>query len=235
MSLEWARANGQRAQEAHGLAQGLGRSYAMLGDFEAARSAVAEARSIVEDLGFVWHRAGIASAAGFVETLAGDPVAAERELRAGYELVQASGMTGSYFGMGLRDELSQALYAQGRYDEAKELSELSEELAPVDDVQTQVQWRAVRAKVLAREGRGEEAEVLARAAVTIVEQTEFLIVHANALMDLGEVLRLADRSDEASPVVEKALALFEQKGDRTSSARTRDVLAQFAASAPAPG
>jgi class 3 adenylate cyclase len=235
MSLQWARANGQRFSEVHSLAQGLGRSYAMLGDFEAARRAVAEAKSIVEDLGFVWHRAGVASAAGFVEALAGDPVAAERELRAGYELVEESGMIGSYFGMALRDELAQALYTLGHYDEARGLSELSEELAPADDVQTQVQWRAVRAKVLSREGRAEEAEALARAAVTMVEQTEFLIVHANALLDLGEVLRLAHREDEAAIVVEEALALFERKGDRTSAVRARDVIAQLEASSPAPG
>ncbi|MGH2800123.1 MAG: tetratricopeptide repeat protein, partial [Thermoleophilaceae bacterium] len=226
-SLRWARANGQRFNEAHALAQGLGRSYAMLGDFAAARQAVAEARSIVDDLGFVWHRAGLASAAGFVEMLAGDPAAAERELREGLAVLERSDMTGSYFGMGLRDELAQALYAQERYEEAKELCGASEREAARDDIQAQVQWRALRAKLMAREGRADEAEALARAAVALVERTEFLIVHANALMDLGEALRLAGRPSEAISALEDARRLYERKGDRVSAGRAEAALAEL--------
>ena len=70
--VAWARQNGQRFTEANALAHGIGRPRAMLGDFEAARRAVAEAQSIADDLALVWVRAGVASAAGFVEMLAGD-------------------------------------------------------------------------------------------------------------------------------------------------------------------
>jgi DNA-binding SARP family transcriptional activator len=226
-SLAWARGTGQRFHEAHALAQGYGRAYAMLGDFESARRAVEEARSIVEDLGFVWHRAALASAAGFVEMLAGDPQAAERQLGAGYELVERSRMTGSYFGMALRDELAEALYVQGRYAEAKQLSEASERDAGEDDLQAQVLWRALRAKVLAREGGLEEAELLARAAVALAEQTEFVLVHANACGDLGEVLCLAGRAADARPALEEALRLYRQKGDRVSANRMRAALAEL--------
>jgi tetratricopeptide (TPR) repeat protein len=199
----------------------------MLGDFAAARAAVDEARAIVEDLGFVWHHAALASAAGFVEMLAGDPQAAERELRAGYELVERSRMTGSYFGMALRDELADALYVQGRYAEAKQLSEASERDAGEDDVQAQILWRAVRARVLAREGRFEEAEALARAAVAHAELTEFILVHANACRDLGEVLRLAGRLGDARLPLQEALGLYRQKGDRVSARRMRAALAEL--------
>jgi class 3 adenylate cyclase/tetratricopeptide (TPR) repeat protein len=223
-SLDWARANGQRFNEVHALAQGFGRANAMLGDFDAARRAIAEANAMAEDLGFVWHRAGVASAAGFVERLAGDLEAAERELRAGYELVERSGMTGSYFGMALRDELADVLCALGRYEEARELSALSEELATPDDVQAQVQWRSLKARLLARDDFPEEAEELARAAVALVERTEFLIVHANAVLDLGEVLALAGKPDEAAAAVAEAVDLFEAKGDRTSAARAAGIL-----------
>ena len=228
-SLSWARQNGQRFAEANSLAHGRGRPCAMLGDFDAARQAVAEARAIADDLGLVWVRAGVASAAGFVEMLAGDAAAAERELRRGYELIKRSGMTGSYFGMALRDEFGQALYALGRFEEAKGLSEESERLAAQDDLQTQVLWRALRAKLLAREGRTAEAERLAREAVAIAEQTEFVLVHANALMDFAEVLRLAGRPHEAIPVLEAARRLYEQKGDRVSTARTKAALDELEA------
>jgi tetratricopeptide (TPR) repeat protein len=167
--------------------------------------------------------------------LAGNPAAAEQELRAALDVVERSRMRGSFFGHGLRDELAQAVYAQGRYEEAKRLSEESERLAAPDDLQAQVQWRAVRAKVLAREGRFEEAEALAREAIEIVARTEFLIVHANAVRDLGEVLRLAGRPGEAIPVVEEARRLFERKGDQVSSERARAVLAELRAEAASAG
>jgi DNA-binding SARP family transcriptional activator len=220
-SLQWARDHGDRVGEADALAHGRGRFGAMVGDFERAREAVAEARAIFADLGLVMFVAGHASAAGFVELHAGDPEAAERELRAGYELVQRAAMRGSYFGMGLREELAQALYVLGRHDEARALSEESERRSASDDLQAQVQWRAVRAKVLAREERVEEAESLARAGVAIAEQTELVLVHANALLDLGEVLQAAGRPEEAGPFLEDARLIFERKGDLVSAARAR--------------
>lgn len=218
-TLEWARANDQRFSEAHSLAQGLGRPYAMLGEFDGARRLVAEAREIVENLGFVWHRAGVASAAGFVEMLGGDFSAAERELRAGYELVEEAGMTGSYFGMALRDELADALCAQARYDEAARLSEASERGAAPDDVQSQVLWRSVRAKAFAGQGRLDEAEHLARDAVAIADETELVIVRANALAALAEVLSLAGRREAASAALRAARRLYRAKGDRVSASR----------------
>jgi DNA-binding SARP family transcriptional activator/tRNA A-37 threonylcarbamoyl transferase component Bud32 len=232
-SLAWARRNGQRFGEANCLAHGRGRPYAMLGDFAAARQAVAQAREIAHDLGHVWVRAGVASAAGFVETLAGNAAAAAEALRDGYELVERSGMTGSYFGMALRDELGQALYALGRYEEAGQLNAESERSAAPDDVQSQVQWRSLRAKLLAREGRFRDAERLAREAVALVERTELVLVHAGALLDLAEVLRLSGRPSEAIPILDVARGLYERKGDVVSTARAQAELDALRAGSPA--
>lgn len=49
-------------------------------------------------------------------------------------------------------------------------------------------------------------------------------VHANALLVLAEVLRLAGRHTEAAPLVDEAIALFELKGNVISAARARAVL-----------
>ena len=227
-NLEITRPIGSRSNQADALAHGFGRPYAMLGRFDEARAFVAQARAIAEDLGLVWNTAGLASAAGFVELLAGDPVAAERELRAGLDVLERAGMTGSYFGHALRDELAQALYEQGRYGEAKELSEASERSAPADDVQAQVQWRSVRAKVTAREGRLDAAEAIAREALVLVQETELVLVHANAVRDLAEVLTLAGRPDEAFQCLEEAERLYERKGDRVSASRARLAAAALA-------
>jgi tetratricopeptide (TPR) repeat protein len=159
--------------------------------------------------------------------MAGEPAAAERELRAGYELVQRAALRGSYFGMGVREELAQALYALGRYDEAKALAEESELRSSADDLQAQVQWRALLAKVLAREGGSEEAEAHGRAAVAIAEPTELVLVHAGALGDLAEVLRLCGRAAEALALLERARRVYELKGDLVSAERTRVAAAEL--------
>jgi DNA-binding SARP family transcriptional activator len=220
-SLEWARANGDRAHEANALAHGFGRGHAMLGELEQARACIAQARAIVDDLGSVTYVAGVASAAAFVETLAGDHAAAERLLREGVDVVGRFGTRGSWFSMAVREELAQVVYTLGRYDEADELSRESERLAQSDDVQTQVLWRGVRAKVFARRGCAPEAERLAREAVALAAQTELPLVQAGALTDLAEVLELAGRPLEGASQLEDAREIYVRKGDRVSSERTR--------------
>jgi len=50
-------------------------------------------------------------------------------------------------------------------------------------------------------------------------------------MDLAEVLCLAGRSDAAAPFVQKAIALYERKGNHVSAAKARTLLADLAAGA----
>jgi tetratricopeptide (TPR) repeat protein len=120
--------------------------------------------------------------------------------------------------------LAQAVYAQGRYDEAEELArEASEAVRPID-IQSGTVCRTVKAKVLARRGEAKAAEGLAREAISFVEQSDFLSAHAEALMDLAEILRVVGRPDEAHPVLEQALRLYEQKGNVVSVARARALL-----------
>ena len=73
------------------------------------------------------------------------------------------------------------------------LTEISERLAAREDLLTQVVWRRVRAKVMARQGRIDEAEKLAQEAVTISESTDFLNTRADALVDLAQIHRRAGR------------------------------------------
>jgi hypothetical protein len=73
-------------------------------------------------------------------------------------------------------------------------------------------WGPVRAKLLARRGDAEAAEVLARESVTIWAERDLLLWHGYALIDLAEVLRLVGRAQAATPVVAEAIELFERKG-----------------------
>jgi tetratricopeptide (TPR) repeat protein len=124
--------------------------------------------------------------------------------------------------------LAQSLYAQQRYVEAEDYTKISEQAGASDDIATQMFWRQVRAKALARRGEDGAAEDLAREAVALAEPTDALDMRADALVDLAEVLRLVGRKDEPKGVLEDALRLYERKGNVVSAARARDVLANAA-------
>jgi hypothetical protein len=100
-------------------------------------------------------------------------------------------------------------------------------------VQSQGQWRSIRARVLARRGDGAEAEAeaesLARESVAILARTDWLVHRAESLAALAEVLRAGGRTQEAAAALREALALAEQKGDLVNAARLRASLEELAA------
>lgn len=52
-------------------------------------------------------------------------------------------------------------------------------------------------------------------------------LHGDALMDLAEVLRLAGRPSEATPLVRRALDLYTQKGHLVSADKARQLLLEL--------
>lgn len=195
---------------------------AMAGAFEEARELVASHKEILQELGLTVTAASAAETYGIVEMLAGDPAAAARELSAGYDVLEEIGETATF--PDLAAKLASALYAQGEDDRALELSEVSERATAPDDLSAAVQWRTVRAKLLARRGELGQAEALAREAVALAEETDFLVLRGDACMDLAEVLRASGRLEEARASTEQALELFERKENVVSAARARSLL-----------
>ena len=212
---------GQRRIEASATRALAGLS-AMDGRFDEALSLLERDREILEDLGLRVAAASAAEIAGSVQLLRGDPVAAERELRRGYEAFEKMGELANL--STLAAMLAQALYAQNRDEEALRLTETSEASAAEEDLHTQVQWRAARAKVLARAGQLGEAVALAREAVELGGRTDFLVMRGNAALDLAEVLLLAGRADESVAAAREALALYESKGASAAVAAARRML-----------
>ena len=196
--------------------------HAMVGRFELARRLLAEANGIFEELGQTLSSSAL-DIDGIVELLAGDLDAAEGRLRAGYLALEKVGDRN--FRPTTAAHLAEVLYAQGRDEEAAPLTETSEQLAAKDDLLTQVVWRRVRAKVIAGQGRYDEAEELAQEAVTISESTDFLNTRADALIDLAHIHRRAGRLDEARTAVAKGIALYEEKGNRVAVEHGRAHLA----------
>jgi class 3 adenylate cyclase/tetratricopeptide (TPR) repeat protein len=195
--------------------------YAMDGDFEAARSLVREANAILGELGRM-YTVGLAHPEASVEMLAGQPAVAEERLRWAYDRLDEMGEKALLATTAAM--LAEALYAQGRIDEAESFCQASRAAAVAEDLTAQAEWRGVEAKILARKGRHEEAEALAREAVELAGQTDLLRHRGDALLDLGEVLRLGGQAVAAAAAVRAALELYEQKGDRVSAKRARSRL-----------
>ena len=113
--------------------------------------------------------------------------------------------------------LVDALYMQGRDEEALELTELAR--APTcPKTRRAGGWRRVRAKVLCPLGEFDEAERLGSEAVALAAGTDYLDVRAQAVADLAEVLRLAGRPEESAAALQEAIRLYEKKGNIAAAA-----------------
>src|SRR5207302_4167150 len=159
---------------------------AMCGRFSEARELFQRGKEIIEDLGLAISAAGASQERFEIEMLAGDPEAAEIELRRACETLERLGEKG--FLSTRAGLLAHALCAQGRYEEAGPVIEVAVEAGAEDDQSTQAVWRSARAKVLARQGDVDGALRLAREAGAILTQTDWLNLRGDAVLDLAEVL-----------------------------------------------
>ena len=200
---------------------------AMLGRFEDGRAKQRRALEHFADLGMKVTAGGMSIPVGNAEEWAGDLEAAERTYREGIELLDSIGEKG-YLST-LAANLADVLYQQGRMDESEEITRLAEAAGASDDIPTQVLWRSVRAKLLARRGLHEEAVALAEEGIALNEGTDSWDVRAEALVDLGEVHELAGHRDDAIRAIRDGLDLYEQKGVVPLIERTRGRLAELEA------
>ena len=196
----------------------------MRGDFEEARALVARDKALSEELGLPLAAARASFAYGSLELLADDPAAAKAELRAGYEVLAAVGDQRALCNVAA--VLAQALYLQGDDAEALRFAGVAKRAAAESDRWAQVYWRGARAKVLAKQGRFDEADELANDAIAFAFNTDSLNTRGDALMDAAEVLRLADRDGEAAARVRKAIHAYDRKGNRAAARKARRFLAE---------
>jgi class 3 adenylate cyclase/tetratricopeptide (TPR) repeat protein len=199
---------------------------AMRGRFQLARDLYLQCRAVGEEFGVGPVLAALPNYSGPIELLAGDPEAAERELRAGCRALEELGETSVLSTSAAL--LARTLEHAGQLDEAEEQTVLSERNASRDDLASQTTWRGVRARVLARRGEFERAQQLAREAVAIANRTDFLVWRGEALLDLAEVNRLAGDSASFVRAAKEALRLFETKGHVVLAERTRALLRESA-------
>jgi class 3 adenylate cyclase/tetratricopeptide (TPR) repeat protein len=198
------------------------RLLAMLGRFDEARALLAGVDDRVAELGAARLQIRLASQRCGVAMLESDAARAESAARETCERALATGELGNF--MWLCSNLAQTLLALGRDGEAEEWLERGRERAPSEERLPQILWRQVRGKLLARRGELEEGERLAREAVALAAETDLLNAHADALVDLAEVLALAGRDARAE--LDGALSLYERKGNLVMAERTRSRLGE---------
>ena len=204
-----AEAEGDRSLAA-ALMSTLGGLNAMRGDFDRARALWAHARSLYEELGLQHKRAVRSLIPAAIELLAGDPLAAERELRVGYDTLAAMGER--WVRATLAAYLAAVLVELGRNDEALAFTRESEENSSDDDVVSQVVWRGARARALAAT-QPDTAVSLARNALDRALATDFVDLRAGAYLDLAAVV---DPSAAALAAEE-----YERKGNLVGAQRAR--------------
>jgi tetratricopeptide (TPR) repeat protein len=197
---------------------------AMQGRIEEARAHIVESAERLNDLGLRWQAGVQELLRGYIELLAGDPVAADRFMRAAKESFIAIG--DKLFLSTVAVDLPRPALERGRHEEARALVDAIEEV-PAVEIEWVIKRASVRARILAIDGKTDEAESLAREAVAIATETDLLNFHAGALIDLAEVLRGAGHFKEAGDAADEALVLYERKGNVMSAAKTRALVAEL--------
>ena len=207
---------------------GLAVDRAMIGDIDEARSDIRRGASILRELGMTLELAAAAGlSSAVVEMMAGDYGAAEAAIRPAYETLVAMGekaRSSSRVAI-----LAGIVYELGRYDEAMELADEADAVSAVDDMEPQIWLHGVRAKVLARRGRFDEAEREARENARLAEETDWPGYTGMAWTDLAEVLHLAGRATDAAAAARRAEGFLEAKGSLVVLDRVRAFRAEIEA------
>jgi len=193
-----------------GANRGLSRLRALQGRFTEALELLAIARAAHEDLGNRHQVVSSIWAEGEIQYLAGNLDEAARLLRESYDGMTATGDRSFASTVGV--ELAKALFDLHQDDEAWRYATIARDTSSSDDVISQAGGRAVQARILSRRGENDSAEALAREAVEIMADTDYLAQHAEALVHQAKVLRESGKADEALAAAREGLALYDRKG-----------------------
>jgi predicted ATPase/class 3 adenylate cyclase len=193
----------------------LGYLTAMSGSPDPAREFIRRGRQRHEELGLSFSRAHWTVFSGMALLLVGDTADAEAELRWGYQTLRDMGERAGLSTVAAY--LARALTAQGRFDEAQELTLESEQAAALSDLASQIAWRGTRVLCRLAAGDPASAEEISRAAVALAEGTDDLELKGFAHAGLAAVLTAVDEPRAAAAEREAAAAAYLAKGDVVSA------------------
>jgi ATP/maltotriose-dependent transcriptional regulator MalT len=201
----------------------LGGLVAQRADFDRSRRLIDAAQETYAELGHPMAAATYGSVVrADVELLADEPRAAEETLRwvcSVLEETRAFSRLASRAG-----DLAEALYRQGRFEEAAEWVTVGERHTAADDVDALVLWMPVKAKLLAVAGDFGPALEVAADARDRIDATDGLNRRAAVWSSLGEINRLAGDAAASISALEHAVELYELKGNVSGATRIRLLL-----------
>jgi len=196
---------------------------ANLGRFAEARALFGRSRALLEEVALpMWLAGGHAQAEGWALLLEGRAAAAEQMLRRSCDTLTAIGEAN--FLSTVAGILAEAIFVQGRHEEAYRFTEVSEESAGVDDVYSQLLWRSVRAKCLGRQGDTGAALRIAGECDDLLAATDALDLRRHVRMCQAEVLAGAGRAADAERAIRAAIRDAEAKENVVGAQAGRDAL-----------
>ncbi|TMB51580.1 MAG: zinc-ribbon domain-containing protein [Chloroflexi bacterium] len=216
-TLEFARKHGHLVLEAVVL-RTIAHALAEDGEYDQAIEMNRRGRAIMADMGM---KLMLASGAGdrHIEEWFGHREESLRLLREEFQALQELGER-AYLST-VAGELALRLLDEDRVEEAREAAKVAVETGAADDLATQVALAAFRARILAREGKAEDAERLAREVVALADTHEFFSQYDLARETLADVLRWSGRLSEARRVIEDLADHTERRANRTYAATLR--------------
>jgi predicted ATPase/class 3 adenylate cyclase len=217
-------ASGDRKAESRALNL-LAHLRAEQGELNHARDLYRRSRALLEEYGMKFSAALTSLDSGLVELIAGDPEVAEAELRRDYEELDRMGE--SNYRATIAAFLAEALYRQERLEDAEKFAGICREIAAADDLVSQIYWRSVLGRVLARRGEFDRGRILLLEAHEMIRPSDELDSKGKILADLAEVEEFAGRPEEAAAALEEAVQLFEAKGNVVSATLSRERLAKL--------
>jgi tetratricopeptide (TPR) repeat protein len=193
------------------------------GAFDEARVLFARSSDMLEQLGMPVLRSAISQLTSRVELDAGNPGAAVAQLETAVAELEQLGER-SYRAT-CTALLADALYWDGRSEQAAEAADLAESGSAAEDVVNFAIARGVLARIAADRGDAESALRLVESAVDFGFRMDMLDARTDALCARAHVLQASGAHAEAESALAKAIAIYERKGALAGAARARAVFA----------
>jgi class 3 adenylate cyclase/tetratricopeptide (TPR) repeat protein len=189
------------------------------GRFDEARARFQEGLVLLEQFGLATQRHAFSQFTARLELDSGHPAEAVAHLRRARDELERLGERA--YRSTCTAYLSDALYADGRSEEAEQMARAAESESADADLVNFAVAHGVRARIAADRGDADAAEQLSESAVGYAFRMDMPIVRADALRCRAHVLKASGRDAEAAVVLDEAIAVYERKGAAAAAAWAR--------------